>query len=130
MSSSHSKPLRHWTNAELDDALATNASQTSCSVQEIAAEADRRDRVKAERRLSRSWRPSDRTSPKPLLEKMTEEQLKYKIKMSATNTTRYNHLRQELERRRAVAQARATRNLGIVTVVIALLAVVVAVLND
>jgi hypothetical protein len=98
-------------------------------VQEIAAAADRRARVKAVRRLSRSSRPSERTSPKPLLDKMTDEQVKYKFKMSAPNTTRYNHLRQELERRRAVAQERATRNLGIVTVLLALLAVVV-VLND
>jgi hypothetical protein len=130
MSSNDGKPLRHWTKAELDEALATNASHISYSVQEIAAEADRRDQVKAERRLSRSWRSSDRTSPTPKLDKMTDEQLKNKIKMSATNTTRYNDLRQELERRRAVAQARATRNVGIVTFLIALVAVVVAVLND
>ena len=51
MSTTHGKALRNWTKKELDEALATNAPHISYSVQQIAAEADRRDRVKAERRL-------------------------------------------------------------------------------
>jgi hypothetical protein len=51
MSTTSHKPLRDWTKKELNEALATNAPHVSYSVQQIAAEADRRDRVRAERRL-------------------------------------------------------------------------------
>jgi hypothetical protein len=45
------KPLRDWTKPELNEALATNAPYVRYSVQQSAAGADRRDLVKAERRL-------------------------------------------------------------------------------
>ena len=112
------KPLRHWTKAELDEALATAAADSGYSVEEIAAEADRRVRVKSERQYS-----------KPLTS-MTDGELRYEIKVSDADTTYNNGLRLELERRGTIAQARSMRNVGVASMLIAIAAAVVAVLND